>query len=138
MRWEIFPMFGKPTIGNNQQRWDSVALGFEPAIADLFDASRNPQSRERPLCEPPARFKSGRRNTDLCKVVAKTRKATLPRRLRRHRDELAARGLAPEPEPRDVPAWWREPMFCGWGSQCYLARTTGTHAPAHAKKAKKP
>ncbi len=63
MRWEIFPMFGKPTIGDNQQRWDSVALGFEPAIANLFDASRNPQSRERPLCEPPARFKSGRRNT---------------------------------------------------------------------------
>ena len=63
MRWEIFPMFGKPTIGNNQQRWDSVALGFEPAIANLFDASRNPQSRERPLCERPARLKSGRRNT---------------------------------------------------------------------------
>src|SRR5258708_35349679 len=61
--WEIFPMFGKPTIGNNQQRWDSVALGFEPAIANLFDAPRNPQSRELPLVRPPARFKSGRRNT---------------------------------------------------------------------------
>jgi hypothetical protein len=36
--WEIFPMFGKPTIGKNQQRWDSVALGFEPAIANFFDA----------------------------------------------------------------------------------------------------
>ena len=27
VRWEILPMFGKPTIGNNQQRWDSAALG---------------------------------------------------------------------------------------------------------------
>jgi hypothetical protein len=48
VRWEIFPMFGKPTIGSNQQRRDSVALGFEPAIANPFDASRNPQSRELP------------------------------------------------------------------------------------------
>ena len=22
--WEILPMFGKPAIGNNQQRWDGV------------------------------------------------------------------------------------------------------------------
>jgi hypothetical protein len=29
-RWEIFPMFGKPAIRNNQRRWDGVALGFEP------------------------------------------------------------------------------------------------------------
>jgi hypothetical protein len=36
--WEIFPIFGKPTIGDNQQRWDSVALGFEPAVANCFDA----------------------------------------------------------------------------------------------------
>ncbi|MEH2550396.1 hypothetical protein V1283_007041 [Bradyrhizobium sp. AZCC 2262] len=41
-------MFGKPTIGSNQQCRDSVALGFEPAIANPFDASRNPQSRELP------------------------------------------------------------------------------------------
>jgi hypothetical protein len=41
-------MFGKPTIGSNQPCRDSVALGFEPAIANPFDASRNPQSRELP------------------------------------------------------------------------------------------
>ncbi len=23
--------------------------------------------------------------------------------------------------PMDKPDWWREPIFCGWGSQCYLA-----------------
>jgi hypothetical protein len=33
--WEIFPMFGKPTIGKNQQRWGSVALGFEPLLRIL-------------------------------------------------------------------------------------------------------
>ena len=58
MCWEIFPMFGKPTIGNNQQRWDSVALGFEPAIANLFDASRNLQSRELPLVILPQAIES--------------------------------------------------------------------------------
>ena len=21
---------------------------------------------------------------------------------------------------REVPAWWSEPIFCGWGAQCYL------------------
>jgi hypothetical protein len=63
-------MFGKPTIGSNQQRRDSVALGFEPAIANPFDASRNPQSRELP-----------------------TRKATLTGRLRRYRKNRWLRGL---------------------------------------------
>src|SRR5207253_7509038 len=33
VRWEIFLIFGKPTIGNSQQRWDKVVLGFEPTIA---------------------------------------------------------------------------------------------------------
>ena len=33
VRWEIFLIFGKPTIGNSQQRWDKVVLGFEPKIA---------------------------------------------------------------------------------------------------------
>jgi hypothetical protein len=52
--WEIFPMFDKPTIGNNQQRWGSVALGFEPAIANPFDAqiaSRQPPNRWRSAAE---------------------------------------------------------------------------------------
>ncbi len=44
--------------------------------------------------------------------------------LRRHRADLVARGAAPEPAARDVPAWWRAPMFCGWGAQCHLAGST--------------
>jgi hypothetical protein len=45
--------------------------------------------------------------------------------LRRHRDDLVVRGAAPAPEPREPPAWWREPIFCGWGAQCHLAETSG-------------
>jgi len=42
------------------------------------------------------------------------------RGLRRHRDDLAARGCAPAPAERETPDWWRRPIFCGWGAQCYL------------------
>ena len=42
--------------------------------------------------------------------------------LRRHRDDLAARGAAPAVAERETPAWWREPIFCGWGAQCWLER----------------
>ena len=38
--------------------------------------------------------------------------------LRRHRADLVARGAAPAPAARETPAWWREPIFCGWGAQC--------------------
>jgi hypothetical protein len=52
--------------------------------------------------------------------------------LRRHRDDLAARGCAPRPEPRDEPAWWHAPIFCGWGAQCYLERVHGGLARDYA------
>jgi len=47
------------------------------------------------------------------------------RGLRRHRDDLVARNAAPAPMSRETPAWWREPIFCGWGAQCHLAETSG-------------
>jgi hypothetical protein len=38
--------------------------------------------------------------------------------LRAHRTDLIDRGLAPA-GPAALPhAWWREPIFCGWGAQC--------------------
>ena len=55
--------------------------------------------------------------------------------LRRHRDDLVERGAAPPPEPRDAPAWWNEPIFCGWGAQGGLARANGGIAPALATQA---
>ncbi len=45
--------------------------------------------------------------------------------LRRHRADLVARGAAPAPAERETPAWWREPIFCGWGAQCALAEAAG-------------
>jgi hypothetical protein len=55
--------------------------------------------------------------------------------LRRHRDDLVARGAAPAPASRDTPAWWREPIFCGWGAQCHLASANGRPAADHATQA---
>ncbi len=55
--------------------------------------------------------------------------------LRRHRDDLAARGAAPRPEPRDTPEWWSAPIFCGWGAQCHLSRMNGTSASGLATRA---
>src|SRR5690606_18790331 len=32
-------------------------------------------------------------------------------------------------------AWWHEPIFCGWGAQCYLAARDGGRAPEKAAQA---
>lgn len=31
--------------------------------------------------------------------------------------------------------WWREPIFCGWGAQCNVARQRGGRAPEYARQA---
>jgi hypothetical protein len=36
---------------------------------------------------------------------------------------------------RDRRAWWSEPIFCGWGSQCILAAMHGGHPRDHATQA---
>jgi hypothetical protein len=54
------------------------------------------------------------------------------RALRRHRDDLVARGAAPAPVEREQPEWWFEPMFCGWGAQSYVASVDGGRAADHA------
>lgn len=51
--------------------------------------------------------------------------------LRAHRAWLEAGGWAPAPgDGGERPAWWSEPMFCGWGAQMARARDTGLPAPA--------
>jgi hypothetical protein len=55
--------------------------------------------------------------------------------LRRHRADLSSRGFAPEPAERERPGWWLEPIFCGWGAQCYLESTSGALARDHATQA---
>jgi hypothetical protein len=41
-----------------------------------------------------------------------------------YRDDLASRGFAPA-GPAEAPAWWAEPIFCGWGAQCADAPIPG-------------
>ena len=55
--------------------------------------------------------------------------------LRRHRDDLAARGAATEVAQRISPAWWSAPIFCGWGAQFHLHETSGVPAGAQATQA---
>ncbi|WP_425837190.1 hypothetical protein [Streptomyces fractus] len=57
--------------------------------------------------------------------------------LRAHRDWLEREGWTAHPRtaPEDRPAWWTEPMFCGWGAQMARSRATGTPAPALSTQA---
>jgi hypothetical protein len=50
--------------------------------------------------------------------------------LRRHRDDVDVPVRAVEDA-----GWWREPIFCGWGAQCHLAKRDGRRAPEHATQA---
>jgi hypothetical protein len=52
--------------------------------------------------------------------------------LRRHRDDLVGRAVAPAPSPRRQAPWWTEPIFCGWGAQCHLERISGGLARDYA------
>jgi hypothetical protein len=51
-----------------------------------------------------------------------------------HVASLRANGLAPQPEPRARPAWWYEPIFCGWGAQVYLAEVARGKAPGFSRQ----
>lgn len=35
---------------------------------------------------------------------------------------------------REQPTWWNEPIYCGWGSQCYESAKVSGHAPNFAKQ----
>jgi hypothetical protein len=52
-----------------------------------------------------------------------------------HVHHLRSAGLAPIPARGPRPAWWSEPIFCGWGAQCHLAASRGGHAPDYATQA---
>jgi hypothetical protein len=46
--------------------------------------------------------------------------------------DLLTNGLVPARLKKEKPDWWYQPMFCGWGSQCYLAAVDNAHAPDYA------
>ncbi|MGP3938144.1 hypothetical protein [Streptomyces sp. 6N106] len=55
--------------------------------------------------------------------------------LRAHRHWLDRRGWAAAARGTERPAWWSEPMFCGWGAQMGRARETGLPAPEMSTRA---
>lgn len=52
-----------------------------------------------------------------------------------HRRWLERRGWVPDVADRPRAAWWSEPIFCGWGSQCVLANQRGGTPQDHATAA---
>lgn len=51
-----------------------------------------------------------------------------------HADALRSQGLAPTIDALRHPAWWREPLFCGWGAQCETSSRQGGRAPDFARQ----
>jgi hypothetical protein len=52
-----------------------------------------------------------------------------------HVEALRSAGYLPQRERGQRPAWWFSPIFCGWGSQCYLASLTkGAKAQDYARQ----
>ncbi|CAN5885381.1 hypothetical protein BH24DEI2_BH24DEI2_01230 [soil metagenome] len=51
-----------------------------------------------------------------------------------HVTALRARRFVPVSKVEVKPDWWREPIFCGWGSQCHLATQAGGHAPDFSRQ----
>ncbi len=55
--------------------------------------------------------------------------------LANHVLQLRSKGLVPIGQVNNRPAWWYEPIFCGWGAQCHLAKISGGSSPQFATQA---
>ncbi len=55
--------------------------------------------------------------------------------LEQHVQVLRDLGYAPTARKQRKPRWWYEPIFCGWGSQCYVAAVKGGKAPDYSQQA---
>ncbi|MBN2047000.1 MAG: hypothetical protein JW750_04070 [Anaerolineaceae bacterium] len=55
--------------------------------------------------------------------------------LAKHVAALRRQGLVPAAAHKARPDWWHAPIFCGWGSQCYLASLEGGRAPDFSRQA---
>ena len=51
-----------------------------------------------------------------------------------HVQALRSAELVPVPQCESTPSWWRSPIFCGWGAQCYLASRDHRPAPGYARQ----
>ncbi|HEU5138349.1 MAG TPA: TIM-barrel domain-containing protein, partial [Bacillales bacterium] len=54
--------------------------------------------------------------------------------LEAHVKALEVAGYVPTSHKTEYPDWWFDPIFCGWGSQCYEAAKDEGHAPNYAKQ----
>lgn len=61
--------------------------------------------------------------------------ATLPYHvLEQHTAALIRHGCTTLPPDMPKPEWWRSPIYCGWGEQCYTAKLEKGHAPDYARQ----
>jgi hypothetical protein len=51
-----------------------------------------------------------------------------------HVTSLQTAGLVPLSQTKESPDWWRSPIFCGWGAQCYLSTLDKGHTPNYARQ----
>lgn len=51
-----------------------------------------------------------------------------------HVRSLREQGLVSSKAAAEKPDWWRSPIFCGWGSQCYVAAVAQDRAPNYARQ----
>jgi hypothetical protein len=51
-----------------------------------------------------------------------------------HIHSLSEAGYAPPVRKAHKPAWWREPIFCGWGQQCYQAEIENGKAASYSRQ----
>lgn len=54
--------------------------------------------------------------------------------LEAHVEALQDAGFINANLQREQPSWWKEPIYCGWGSQCYESAKVSGHAPDFAKQ----
>ncbi len=52
--------------------------------------------------------------------------------LERYVEDLVEAGRVPPITPKSQSRWWHAPIYCGWGSQCYLASLDNGSAPKYA------
>jgi hypothetical protein len=54
--------------------------------------------------------------------------------LNAHVQSLYKQNIIPENTTSKQHTWWKQPIFCGWGEQCYLASQEDGHAPDYARQ----
>jgi hypothetical protein len=47
---------------------------------------------------------------------------------------FSSSGCIPAVRRANLPEWWREPIFCGWGEQCYQAENEKGKAPSYSRQ----